>query len=70
MSGPIEDLTAACIVAVMAGQDRMTLSEVKGKPPKGFPRGELLSVGTNGARNRSVDPLKVLAWLREQRKKS
>lgn len=48
-----ECLLAGCTVS-------LTLS--RGKKPKGFPRGELLSVCSDGARNYAFDPLKVLAW--------
>lgn len=62
-----EEIEAACIAAHMAHMRTMTLSIAPGqKRPAGFPRGELLSVGSNGAKNYSVDPLKVLAWLRER----
>lgn len=49
----VECLLAGCTVS-------LTLS--KGEKPKGFPRGELLSVGSDGSRNYAFDPLKVLAW--------
>ncbi len=38
---------------------------IDGKKPKGFPRGELLSIGSDGSRNYAFDPLKVLAWIRD-----
>lgn len=61
-----EDLEAACIAAHLAQQRTMAISIVPGqKRPAGFPRGELLSVGTNGSKNYAVDPLKLLAYLRE-----
>ena len=61
-----EQIEAACIAAHLARQRLMTVSIVPGqKRPAGFPRGELLSVGANGSKNYEVDPLKVLAWLRE-----
>jgi len=63
-------LLAQCFETLLAEQAHqpgrpltMTVS-IDGKAPPGFPRGELLSVGTNGSRNIAVDPLKVLAWMR------
>jgi len=54
--------------ALMAGQN-ITLALPKGaRWPHRFPRGELLSVGTNGARNVSFDPLRVLAWVQQATK--
>lgn len=62
-----EQIESACIAAHLARQRAVTLSIAAGqKRPAGFPRGELLSVGTNGSKNYAVDPLKVLAWLRER----
>lgn len=59
-------LEAACIAAHLAQQRTMIVSITPGqKRPVGFPRGELLSVGTNGSKNYAVDPLKLLAFLRE-----
>lgn len=66
MSTHREELEAACIAAHLARQRLMTVSIVPGqKRPAGFPRGELLSIGTNGAKNYAVDPLKLLSFLRE-----
>ena len=48
---------------IAAGQSRMTLTlPPKWKPPRGFPRGELLSVNAAGERNVSLDAMRVLAW--------
>ena len=62
-----EDMLAGiamnCAYAVIAGQPTVTISVVNGKRPAGFPRGELLSLGTNGASNYAVNPVKVLAWI-------
>lgn len=64
----VPTLCAACTQALMAGQ-RITLSLPKGnKWPHKFPRGELLSIGTNGARNVGFDPLRVLAWVQQATK--
>lgn len=57
-------LVAECAAVVLAGGRTVTIS-VTGKIPRGFPRGELLSVGTNGARNYAIDPIKLLAWIRD-----
>lgn len=51
-----------CMMAVIEGRPTVTISAT-GKKLTGFPRGELLSVGTNGTRNIAVDPVKVLAWI-------
>ena len=62
-----EELERACIAVHLAGGDRITLTfPPTGKRHASFPRGELLSVNAQGLRNYSVDPLKVLAWLRSQ----
>ena len=58
-------LAGDCAVACLHGLRTITLVVPHPRPP-GFPRGELLSVGTNGSRNYAVDPVKVLAWIREQ----
>ena len=52
-----------CARAVLEGNDAITVSVNGPKRIPGFPRGELLSVGTNGSHNYSVCPLKVLAWI-------
>ena len=58
-----------CAYAVIAGQRTVTISIVNGTRPKSFPRGELLSVGTNGAQNYAVDPIKLMAWVHSRTKK-
>lgn len=65
LDGGRAELAVQCVYAVMTGQPTVTISAA-GKPPAGFPRGELLSVGTNGARNYAVNPVKVLAWMHER----
>lgn len=52
-----------CARAVLEGRDTITVSRNGPKRVPGFPRGELLSVGTNGAHNYAVCPRKVLAWI-------
>jgi len=55
-----------CTTAILEGRERLTLSVSYANGKKripGFPRGELLSVGTDGSHNYSVCPLKVLAWI-------
>lgn len=52
-----------CARAVLEGLDTITVSVSGPKRIPAFPRGELLSVGTNGAHNYAVCPLKVLAWI-------
>lgn len=58
-------LAVMCIEACALGLNRVTIA-VTGVRPKGFPRGELLSVGTNGQKNYSVDPVKVIGWMRDE----
>jgi hypothetical protein len=58
----LADLVMTSAYAVIRGAKTVTLS-ARGIRPAGFPRGELLSVGTDGAKNYAVDPIKVLAWI-------
>jgi len=60
--GGLTGLVMQCAFAVIAGQKTITISST-GKRPVGFPRGELLSVGTNGAHNYAVCPIKAMAWV-------
>lgn len=55
-------LVMSCALAIMSGSKTVTLS-VRGMRPEGFPRGALLSVGTDGSKNYAVCPVKALAWL-------
>lgn len=57
-------LAAQCAAAVLAGSPTVTIN-VTGKPPVGFPRGELLSIATDGTRNYALNPIKVLNYLRD-----
>ena len=59
------DLAMMCAFACVSGSATVTLS-VRGLRPQGFPRGELLSIGTDGSKNYAVDPVKVLSWLRSR----
>ena len=63
--GGLTELAMRCTLVILAGYSTVTIAAT-GKRPQGFPRGELLSVGTNGSRNYSVDPVKVLAWIHER----
>ena len=61
-------IVGACVGASLAhGEARFYsangLKARCGKRLTGFPRGELLSLGTNGASNYAVNPVKVLAWI-------
>lgn len=56
-------LAIECTRAILEGLDTITVSKDGPKRVPGFPRGELLSVGANGAHNYAVCPLKVLAWI-------
>lgn len=65
----LPDLCRAAVACIMVGSDRMTLSlEPGAKWPPGFPRGEMLSVGSNGMENRSFRVLKVLEWVQKRAK--
>jgi hypothetical protein len=55
-------LVTQCTFAVLAGQPTVTIA-IKGKRPAGFPRGELLSVGSDGSHNYAVHPIKVMTWI-------
>lgn len=67
--GGLTGLVMQCAIAVIAGQKTVTISAT-GKRPAGFPRGELLSVGTNGAHNYAVCPIKALAWVHSKTTKT
>lgn len=46
------------------GGYRVTMVTPKGfKPPKGFPRGELLCINADGDSVKQYDPVKVMRWL-------
>ncbi len=60
--GGLTALVMQCAFAVMAGQKTITISAT-GKRSAGFPRGELLSIGTDGSHNYAVCPVKVMAWI-------
>ena len=59
----LTSLALVCTRAVLEGQDTVTVSKDGPRRVPGFPRGELLSVGTDGSHNYAVCPLKVLAWI-------
>ncbi len=67
--GGLTALVMSCAYAVLAGQQTVTIS-ANGKPPPGFPRSELMSVGTDGTHNYAAHPVKVLAWLHAQTSKT
>ena len=52
-----------CHNAILEGRSFIVVSRTGPKRLPGFPRGQLLSVGTDGSRNYAVCPLKVLAWI-------
>ena len=57
------ELAALAMQAIASGTN-MTIVRLRGKkPPRGFPRGELLCEDSNGRNVYSYDPLRVLAWL-------
>lgn len=62
-----EQMAKAALSAVQNGT-RMTLVRIRGKkPPKGFPRGELLCENSDGRNVYSYDPHRVIAWLNANR---
>ena len=65
----LADLAMTCAHACVAGWPTVHIA-TRGKRPAGFPRGELLSVGTNGAHNYACHPVKVLAWLHARMSKT
>ena len=67
--GGLTGLVMQCAFAVLAGQATVTISAT-GKRPAGFPRGELLSVGTDGSHNYATCPVKVLAWVHARTSKT
>lgn len=58
-------LANACVWACMTGNKTITIT-LKAKRSREFPRGELLSVGSDGSHNYAMDPVKVLGWIRDQ----
>lgn len=64
----LADLAMTCALACATGQPTVTIA-ARGKRPAGFPRGELLSIGTNGLANYACHPVKVLAWLHNRTSK-
>lgn len=66
--GGLTDLVMRCAFSILAGQSTVTITAT-GTRPEGFPRGELLSVGSTGGRNFAVCPVKVLAWVHRARQK-
>lgn len=61
------ELAALAAQCIAAGQSRVTLTLPKGwVSPKGFPRGELLSVNRAGERNVSFVALRLMAWMERE----
>lgn len=65
----LAEIAATCVFACLDGRATVTIS-TRGKRPLGFPRGELLSVGTDGSNNYAFHPVKVLAWLHARTSKT
>lgn len=61
----LANLVMRCAFACASGQKTVTIS-TRGKHPPGFPRGELLSEGTNGEKNYAICPVKVLTWIHKK----
>ena len=62
-------LAWACVWACMTGNKTITIT-LKAKRSREFPRGELMSVGEDGSHNYAMDPVRVLAWIRDQNAKA
>ena len=62
-----EQMAKEALAAVQAGT-RMTMVRIRGKkPPRGFPRGELLCENSDGRNVYSYDPSRIIAWLNANR---
>ena len=68
-SDAMMQLASACVWACMTGNKTITIT-LKAKRSREFPRGELLSVGEDGSHNYAMDPVRVLAWIRDQNVKA
>lgn len=62
----IEELIAAASVSGHVYLERIG----KNKPPKGFSRGELMCVNSDGNRTYLFDSAKILKWCRKQNKQA
>ena len=62
-------LAWACVWACMTGNKTITIT-LKAKRSREFPRGELLSVGEDGSHNYAMDPVRILAWIRDKNAKA
>jgi len=62
-------LAWACVLACMTGNKTITIT-LKSRRNREFPRGELLSVGSDGSHNYAMDPVRVLALIRDQNVKA
>ena len=58
----LADIAMSCALACMNGAPTVTIT-ARGKRPAGFPRCELLSIGSDGSHNYACHPVKVLAWI-------
>ena len=67
--GGLTALVMQCAFAVLSGQQTVTIAAT-GKRPVGFPRGELLSAGSNGSHNYACNPVKVLTWAHARTSKT
>lgn len=62
-----QEMATAALAAMQAGT-RISLVRIRGqKPPKGFPRGELLCENSDGRNVYSYDPARIIAWLNANR---
>lgn len=68
-SDAMTKLAMACVWACMTGSKTITVT-LKARRRREFPRGELLSVGDDGSHNYAMDPVRVLAWIRDQNVKA
>lgn len=62
-----QEMATAALAAMQAGT-RISLVRIRGqKPPKGFPRGDLLCENHDGRNVYSYDPARIIAWLNANR---
>ena len=61
----LSKLKGSCLGVILRNQWYVSLAVPKGVLlPRGFPRGELLSINAEGIRNLRFDALRVLSWVR------
>lgn len=60
----LDELAVECVAALGRGSEALTLKIPRGwKPPKGFPRRELMCETSHGGPVWRIDARRLLAWL-------